>query len=455
MGATPPPPRPARLESPIVVHSPIAPTDRLADEAAALVPEVERAVLKEKKPADRVLGTILRTRAGLGVADRRFINQAVLALFRWRGWIDRLEIESVEGRLLLSTLLDSTDGVPPVCKVWARRAGWDSSRLFALGDAPTWHGRVEGLRQILGERPVAGDPWLVFPTWLREHLPPPPGGESAKTFHLEFLRSLQQRPPLWVRAAGDDPAKIWKDLTGLGLKPWLHRRLATAAKLETDVEVAHLPVFKRGLLEIQDLAAQVVGLVCDPDPGERWWDACAGLGGKAIHLSALMKGRGVVVASDIHEPKLRELTRRARRTPFRNVTTRPWDGKRLVGKGGSYQGVLVDPPSSAIGTWRRHPDARWLLGPSSVAEYARLQYQLLRVAAGGVKPGGTLVYSVPTVPPAETSELIGTFLADQKAFRLDPFPNPLDGTMTDGTLRIWSHQADCDALYVARMVRSR
>src|SRR5690606_10252812 len=100
-------------------------------------------------------------------------------------------------------------------------------------------------------------------------------------------------------------------------------------------------------------------VVCDPEPGERWWDACAGAGGKALHLASLMRGKGVVVASDVNEHRLKELVRRCRRSPFRNVSSKVWSGKHTVGKPRSYDGVLVDAPCSAIGTWRRNPDSRW------------------------------------------------------------------------------------------------
>jgi 16S rRNA (cytosine967-C5)-methyltransferase len=423
----------------------------LADETARIAPEIERAVYDDRKPADRAIRLALRECRGLTPPDTRFLTQAILSLFRWRGWVELLHLEGVEGRLVLSVLLDS-ETVPSPCRVWASRLGWDPSRLFPLGDAPTWHSRVEGLRQILGDRSIAGDPWRLFPSWLRGHLPAV--SDDPKAFHLDFLRALQSPPSLWVRAQGEEPERIWKELAALGLKPWIHRRLTAAARLDRDTEVVRLPPFHRGQLEIQDLSSQVVGLICDPDPGERWWDVCAGTGSRAIHLAALMEGKGVVVASELHEAPLKEAARRARRSPFRNLTTRTWDGKHPVGKLGSYQGILVDPPCTGIGTWRRHPDERWRLGPNAVADFARLQFQILKTAAPGSRPGGSLIYCVPTVTPAETSELLRAFLDTHPEFQLDPFPHPLTGAATDGTLRLWPHQTDGDALFVARLVRS-
>jgi 16S rRNA (cytosine967-C5)-methyltransferase len=167
-----------------------------------------------------------------------------------------------------------------------------------------------------------------------------------------------------------------------------------------------------------------------------------------------MQGKGLVVATDVNESKLKEAVRRARRSPFRNVTTKAWDGKHVAGKPGSFDGVLVDAPCSALGTWRRNPDARWTLDREAIARLAELQGQLLRAAAAGVKKGGTLVYSVCTLTPSETTGVVRPFLAERPEFRLDPFPHPLSGATTDGTALLWPQEADNDAMFIARMVRS-
>lgn len=425
----------------------------LAESAVAIALDVERVVLGQRKRADRALAAALRRRRDLAAPDHRFISQATFALFRWRGWIEPLRLHRPEARLLLATLLDTVD-VHPVCRVWARLIGRDPGRLMALGDAPDWPARAIGLRRLLDGQPVTADPWRLFPAWLREHLPMPPGHVSAKARFLELLKALQARPPLWVRAQGADEAALWSELARSGVKPWVHRRVARAAKLEPDVDVYHLPAFVRGDLEIQDLASQAVSLACDPDPGDRWWDACTGAGGKALHLASLMGGKGVVVATDVDERKLKEAVRRARRSPMRNLTTKPWDGRHVVGKAGRYNGVLVDAPCSAIGTWRRNPDARWTIDREAIPRLAELQGQILRAAAPGVRPGGALVYSVCTATLAETQDVVRAFLEAHPGFRLDPFANPLNGEATDGTLQIWPQDADTDAMFIARMIRT-
>jgi 16S rRNA (cytosine967-C5)-methyltransferase len=440
----------------------VAPLELLAQAAVEVAVAVEQAVLGEGKHADRAIAAVLRGRARarqargptLGLPDQRFISQSVFALFRWRGWIDPLRLQRPEARLLLAWLLDAP-AVHPVCRVWARAIGRDPGQLVAWGDAPNWTARAEGLKRWLGGRGVTADPWRLFPSWLRDYLPMPPSGASPKMRYLELLHALQARPPLWVRAQpASSAAAVWAELREGGLKPWVHRHVPTAARLPEDADVHHLPAFQRGALEIQDLASQAVALACDPDPGERWWDVCAGAGGKALHLAALMEGKGVVVATDVNAGKLKETVRRARRSPFRNLTTKTWDGRRVAGKPRSFDGVLVDAPCSAVGTWRRNPDARWTTPREAIARLAELQSQILDTAAPGVRPGGTLLYSVCTLTPTETLGVIRSFLETHTDFRLDPFPHPLTGSATDGTLLIWPQEADTDALFLARLVRS-
>jgi 16S rRNA (cytosine967-C5)-methyltransferase len=445
------PSRPAD-RTPIAETLHVAPLDVLSKVAVSTARTVERAVFQEKRRADRAIALALRNRRDLATPDHRFVARSVFALFRWHGWVESLRLASLEERLLLSWLLDAPS-VHPVCRLWARSINRDAGRLVALGDAPSWTARAEGLKRWVDGRAVNADPWRLFPAFLRDHLPLPPGPGAPKSRNLELLSAFQRRPDLWVRVQADDARAVWNELREAGLKPWVHRQIERAAKLEDESDIHHLPPFLRGDLEIQDLASQAVGLACDPDPGDRWWDCCAGAGGKALHLAALMGGKGVVVATDAGEGPLKETVRRARRSPFRNVTTKLWDGKHVAGKPRSFNGVLVDAPCSGVGTWRRNPDARWTLDPEAIPRLAKLQLELLTAASAGVKPGGTLVYSVCTLTIAETQGVVSKFLESNPSFRLESFPHPLNATATDGTLQIWPQDADCDAMFIARYIR--
>jgi 16S rRNA (cytosine967-C5)-methyltransferase len=199
-----------------------------------------------------------------------------------------------------------------------------------------------------------------------------------------------------------------------------------------------------------------VGLVCDPDPGERWWDVRGEGDGGLIghHLAALMGGKGSVVCTFESERRRHEAALRFRKGAHHNITTRLREGHHPTGKAASFDGVIVDAPSSGVGTWRHHPDARWAVRADQLPKLADEQIRLLEMAATRVRPGGVLIYTVATLTRAETSGVIETFLRSHPDFQLQPFPHPLEEATTAGTLILWPHLHDCDGRFLARMIRA-
>jgi 16S rRNA (cytosine967-C5)-methyltransferase len=430
----------------------VAPAEELAEHAVHIAEAALIAVLEDKRPFSmRTLGKDT-PRSGRIWAwrDLHFVSQAVKSLFRWWGWIKPLGALATAERLLIASLLDAAE-LDPVARVWARTCGRPIESLVALANAPTWTARTEGFKRNAGRSSPLVDPWALFPSWFRKEVSLPPGEESPKQRAVALIEALQRPELLWLRAQAEPVERTWRDLRDQGLKPWIHRRIAEAGRIEGPVEVAHLSPAERGELETQDIASQAVGRVAAPITGQRWWAISSGRGVEAIHLAALMKGQGVVVASDRHQAPLKSLALHARRTPFRNLTTRPWDGKHVAGKLASFDGVLLIPPSSETGLWRRFPEARWRFDPACLSRLALDQSALLRAASMGVRPGGTLVYAIPSLLGQETTEVINGFLKSNPLFAVDPFTDPLSGATTGGSLQIWPFIADSDAWFVARL----
>jgi 16S rRNA (cytosine967-C5)-methyltransferase len=248
--------------------------------------------------------------------------------------------------------------------------------------------------------------------------------------------------------------RVWNELRDAGIKPWIHRRLETAAKLPWQSDISQLEAVQSGRLVAEDLSSQALGKVCDPDPGERWWTARGEGGHHAMHLAALMNGRGVVVATFDREPRRRETALRLRRGGFHNVATRLWDGRRPPGKPASFDGVVVDAICSGVGSWRRNPDARWIISAGQIPALAADQLRSLETASSSVRPGGTLIYTTLTVTRSETIDVVSAFVSAHPEFSLQPFPHPLEESTTAGTIQLWPQIHEGDARFIARMVRS-
>ena len=173
-----------------------------------------------------------------------------------------------------------------------------------------------------------------------------------------------------------------------------------------------------------------------PWPIDSWWDACAGEGGKTLHLSALMQNKGLIWVSDRAEWRLKLLKRRTARARVFNYRSVPWEGGPKLPTKTKFDGVLVDAPCSGVGTWQRNPHARWTSTPEDVRELAAVQRRLLAHAAPSVKPGGRLIYAVCTLTRAETDQAADEFERTVPGFESLPVTHPLTGVAAERG-RVW------------------
>ena len=373
---------------------------KLAELAPVIVKQVADAVAAGH-PADSTLASHFRAHRELGSRDRRFLSDLVFSSFRWRGWTRNLDMNSA---LVLSHRLDAVEIHPAIAILGGKS---DIEPLAALS--------LEKKAEAVGG--VCVDD--LVPGWFREVLHDPDA-------HLrKCIEAFQKRPPTWLRVSSQsscpDPlANPHPTIPGA----W---------------SITGSPPLSNPGIEIQDIASQSVGLICDPKPGEGWWDVCAGSGGKSLHLADLMDNEGSILATDIRESALEELRKRAKRAQVTIIKTRGAGSPAHE----EFDGILVDAPCSGIGTWSRNPDARWRTSADDVRNRAEVQAQLLRKSAGKVRQGGRLVYSVCTITDIETTDVIHAFLGEQEGFTLDAEPH-----------WIWPWDGPCDGMFVASMRRN-
>ena len=370
----------------------------------ALAERVIRASNRER-PADSVLRQQLKTEKQLEPREAAETARAVFAYYRWKGW---LEPDAPLGRSIGQAL------------ELAERAA-DEPLSFPDSE--------------LLERAV--------PAWLSKHMEVLPA----------WLRTLQQEPKLWLRAKPGQGRAVAKSLSNcrvFGEGVW-----SDTLQYLGRADLFRTADFQEGKFEVQDISSQAVGLACDPKPGEKWWDACAGEGGKTLHLSALMQNQGLVWASDASNWRLERLKRRAARAGVFNFRRALWKGDSHLPTRTTFDGVLVDAPCSGIGTWQRNPHARWTLLPEDVAELSALQSKLLENASAAVKPGGKLVYAVCTMAKAETVEVVRQFSEKCAGFKPLAVQNPLSPAQpATHSWQLWPQEHCGNGMFVAVWSRS-
>ena len=368
--------------------------------------KVAREVLlhsNREHPADQVLHETLANRSGLNKAERQEICRQVFAYYRWLGWLDA-------------------------------HAPLEQQINRALNLAARFKNDPNSF--------TADELQRAVPSWICSYV----------STTEAWLRSLQAEPRLWLRArkgTGQKLARLLGNCTPAG-----DGALSDTLEYRGELDLYRTPEFHAGAFEIQDISSQIVGFVCNPRPGETWWDACAGEGGKTLHLSDLMNNQGLIWASDRIPWRLNKLKLRARRAGVFNYRAVVWNGGPRPPTRTMFDGVLVDAPCSGVGTWQRHPHARWTTSPEDVQELVSVQKHLLNVASSAVKPGGRLVYAVCTLTNAETSDVAKDFSARHPEFEPEPVINPiLPQTPPSAELLLWPQEIGGNGMFIAHWRR--
>ena len=326
-------------------------------------------------PADAVLRVALKNHRDLSPKLAAEISRMVFSYFRWKGWIN-----GQKGlRHQISHALELAD------EYKRNPTSFSDTELIAR----------------------------AVPDWICQEIPCTP----------ELIRALQSEPKLWLRARPGQGRRIAQRLGDCRV---------FGPDSQSDIleycgskDLFRTPEFHTGDFEVQDLSSQAVGLSCAPEQGQTWWDACAGEGGKLLHLSDLMRNTGLIWASDRAEWRLRRLKRRAARARVFNYRAKAWNGGAKLPTRTRFDGVLVDAPCSGTGTWQRNPHARWTLTAKDISELAQLQLELLTNACASVKPAGKLMYSVCSLVRAETTKIAAAFESRFLEFTPLTIHNPL------------------------------
>jgi 16S rRNA (cytosine967-C5)-methyltransferase len=356
------------------------------------------AIFYQQFHADRVIEKLLRSNPKWGARDRAFVAESVYDIVRW--W-----------RLLWFLL----DQVPQPYNLWRVVAMWNLWRGHPLPEWPEfqsiptdrWQARLSQALEIRKLRES-------IPDWLDEV------GEQELGEQWEpLLASLNQQAAVVLRV---NTLKISREVL---MSQLAADRIATQAVGDDGLVVLQRQnlfthsAFQAGWFEIQDAASQQVATKLSVQSSMRVIDACAGSGGKTLHLAALMGGKGQIIALDVEQWKLDKLRQRAKRAGAFNIETRLIVNRKVIKRlHNSADRVLLDVPCSGTGVLKRNPDTKWKLTSVQLTALREQQREILRDYAFMSKIGGQVVYATCSILPSENQQPVHQFLQEYGQFQL-------------------------------------
>lgn len=287
--------------------------------------------------------------------------------------------------------------------------------------------------------------WLVA-RWIRQF-----GPERAE----QMLIADNQPPGIVLRT---NTARISRDalleeLRSAGISAEPTRLSPVGITLDAPGRVEELYGYREGLFQVQDEAAQLVGVFAHLNPGSRVLDTCAAPGGKACHLAEQHE----VVATDLHANKLRKIQSEAARLGLTGrLKTAAHDATvPHPDELGEFHAVMIDAPCSGLGTLRRHPELRYRRKEEDVSRLAALQLRILEACQEKVPPGGLLIYAVCSTDPREGADQIEMFLRSHPDFTSEPpvLELPVKLPEYQGHLRTLPGPEGLDGFFAARLRR--
>jgi len=332
-------------------------------------------VFNHGRVLDRELDVLFRANPKWGKRDRSFVAETAFEVTRWRRALGFLAGDEAIAALCAAQWIRGGHEVP---EWWASHPEEITAREAELSQQPrAVRESIPDWLDDLGEREL-GETWDKQIAALNRRAP--------VFLRVNRLRIGVGEAIRWLGSHGIDTSAVAGSPDALVLPPG---------------KILPKPLAGEGLVEIQDAGSQRIAPLLDVQPGMRVIDACAGAGGKSLHLAALMHGRGEIVALDISTAKLSELRRRATRAGTRIIRTETWREDTLKRYAGWADRVLIDAPCSGLGTLRRQPDLKWRLTAPSLEKTKRLQRRMLDHYPELLRPGGKFVYATCSVLPSE------------------------------------------------------
>ncbi|MBN3520825.1 RsmB/NOP family class I SAM-dependent RNA methyltransferase [Algoriphagus lutimaris] len=378
------------------------------------------AIFEEGQYADKVIERTLKSNPKWGARDRSFIAETTYEMVRWWRLINYLSPSNNPYDLFGTYWLMQGHSLPP----------WEEFQKIQP-------------EKLKGKYDKLEDPALIesIPDWLEELGQKELGDKWEAEIH-----SLNQEADvvLRVNTLKTTREKLKNILAESNIQTHIIKGYKDALILDERQNVFRHPAFKEGLFEVQDGSSQLVADSLAVEPGMRVIDACAGAGGKSLHLAALMENKGKILSMDVEEWKLQQTKLRARRDGVSIIERKVIEGSKTIKRlKESADRLLLDVPCSGLGVLKRNPDTKWKLSPESIEKVKQTQQEILQSYPSMLKPGGQMVYATCSILPSENQEQVQKFLNSEAGKNFELIEDH----------KVLSHESGFDGFYIARLLK--
>ncbi len=352
--------------------------------------------------ADKAVEQVLKQNSRWGSRDRRFIAETTYEMVRWWRYLT-LALSKGEGTdsshyyELFATLQILKETELPD---WEEFKNIDKDQILENAEKAT---QIRKYRESI-------------PDWLDEL----GCSELSEKIWEKEIHELNKEAQvvLRVNTLKTNPIQLRKLLEEQTIETFPVGDYSDALVLVKRQNLQNVNEYKQGLFEIQDASSQLIAPFMELKEGMTVIDACAGAGGKSLHIAAKMNNKGKIISMDVEERKLLELKKRADRGGVSIIKTQLINDESLSKLKNTADRLLLDVPCTGLGVIKRNPDAKWKLSLEFVSEIRITQQKIISSYSQMLKQDGIMVYATCSILPSENQKQVELFLENNENFEL-------------------------------------
>lgn len=453
--------------------------------------ELYRIIQKSPSPADELASQYLRAKKYIGSSERKIISELVFSSLRINSLAakacEEFEYEykltiSIEQKELFNLsasviiLLDFPKSpLAELQNLLNKFVNTGSNFTEYIAEAITElelitisaHTFINHCRQftinffeLINSDKLAGHPYLCMQPWMIESLAKKYSDSELNQLALKLMYPAPVC--LRVNTLSTNRSLIMGELSANSIPATLSEYSPDGIILNHRPQLNNFDFYRNGSVEVQDIGSQLISYSLAPECDSDILDACAGAGGKTLHIAALSDDKARIIATDLEFNRLKEIKIRANKSGIASIKVIPQRKMELKDKiKHKFDYILIDAPCSGSGTIRRMPMPKWRLAPKQLSKLNKAQSEILEYYADLLKVGGTLVYATCSLFSEENENIVQEFLAKHSEFAPLPISNSaLNSNINypglnseDYMLSLSPINGETDGFFIAKLTR--